>query len=66
MMSAGDFLMVLFLAAMSFIIGMGIAGGISTSNWQRECVERDVAKYNSKSGEWEWTVEKVKRLEKDK
>jgi len=46
---------VAFIAiAIGFTIGMVCGVNIERWSWHKEAIERDVAKYNDKTGDWQW------------
>jgi hypothetical protein len=50
---------VLGIVGTTILLGvtLGIAGSNSISSFKEEAIKRNVAAYNSKTGEWQWTVE---------
>lgn len=64
-MSASDFIGMIFVSLLMFLLGICVGAGMKDDQFKRDCVERGVAQYNPKTAEWGWIVEKIK-LEKDK
>lgn len=50
--------LVIIVAILSLISGVGVGQGLTSSCWKSEAVARGVAGYDEKTGEWKWTVER--------
>lgn len=52
--SIGTF--ILFLVACIFICSMSVAitATVVSTSWEKECIKRDYAEYNPKTGQWQW------------
>lgn len=52
--------LVLLSSVLFAFVGFAIGDDLSHKHWQAECVKRDFAEYNQKTGEWQWKAESEK------
>lgn len=46
---------IIVVASIAFVsVGVPIGKDIANKTWQAECVKRDFAEYDQKTGKWQW------------
>lgn len=58
-----DYITMIVCTILFLVLGVILGKEAEKNTWQRESVERGVAKYDEKTGKWLWTVDKLPELE---